>query len=87
MNTTDESVRGVSDSIESDKDGGAGIEDDMRHKRHWRPFVVQHGVGATKWEILGWMFELTIPEKMKTDLATLWAFGHLTFALCMFCTL
>jgi solute carrier family 45 protein 1/2/4 len=86
-NATDEFVRGVGDGIESDQEGGADIEDDTRHQHRWRPSVVQHGEDATKWKILGRMFELTIPEKMKIDMATLWAFGHLTFAFCMFGTL
>ena len=84
---TDESVREVGDGIENDREGGAGIECDTIRQHRRRPSVVQHGEDATKWEILGRTFELTVPEKMKFDLATLWAFGHLTFALCMFGTL
>jgi solute carrier family 45 protein 1/2/4 len=59
-----------------------GVGAAIQHRRD--PSVVED---ATKWEILGRTFELTVPERMKLDLATLWAFGHLTFALCMFGTL
>lgn len=81
VNAREESVRVAGDGIETDQEGGVGIQ------YRWSPSVVRPGDGATKWEILGRMFELSVPEKMKLDLATLWAFGHLTFALCMFGTL
>jgi solute carrier family 45, member 1/2/4 len=70
-----ESVGGADDDIEDD-----------RHQHRRRPPAVQHG-DVTKWEILSRTFQPIIREMMKIDLVTLWAFGHFTFALCMFGTL
>jgi solute carrier family 45, member 1/2/4 len=75
---TDEFVGEVGGDIESDQGGAQPSR---------RPSVVQSGEDATKWETLGRTFHLTILEMVKIDLTTLWAFGHLTFALCMLGTL